>query len=890
MRMTVALAVACLTVGLAVAQESAASIKKFDLNIPRQSLDLALKALAQQTGLQIARMSDRVDGEALVGPVSGSLTPDEALRNLLGAQGLTYRVINERTIAIVKEGAERVPVSPPVKTTNVLDEQKKGFWERVRVAEGEASTGEAKEENSTTLQEIVVTAQKREERLIDVPMSIAVITNQDIERRSLIGMEDYLRSIPGVNQVDRGGQDNAIVIRGITTSPQGENIAGGATVATYFDETSITAAGGTGGGGIDLRPVDFERIEVLRGPQGTTYGSASLGGALRLIPMKPRLDGFSAKVAASYSDTSRLGSGDSMIQGVLNIPVLEDRIGMRAVAYRYDESGFYRNIGGIDPATVAFAESYGLGDFVRGHVQDNVGQMRTVGGRLAVLWKATEKLDLSANFLTQSVEQDGFPFASVGKYQQASIPVAPQGRVRGESGEVADNEMDLVNLVLNYDFAWAKLTSAVSWIDSGSVYITGRGLLLPSLGPSSGSARSDFRSVTAETRLASQLEGRFQFLGGLFYENVDEKYLQHSGDWPGAPEANPWGTDPMYLGSVPRQFKQRAIFGEVSYDLTDRLTATIGGRFYKYDKDESGFQEGGLIGVPIGGGVVTHLESTESNSSFKANLSYRPLDGSLLYASWAEGFRLGRPTIGVNATLCDPDGDGLVDGTNISIASTKGINSDFLENYEIGGKTALFNRHLVLDAAVYHIKWKGLPINTFVDCGGTPNYYIANVGAATSNGAEIQASVSVVEGLRLDLGVGYTKAELAEDAPGLFPPSFKGDRLPGSPEVSANLSAQYDFEVAGHKAFVRADSFYTGEFYGDLLQTPGVRAGDYIKVDARAGVAIKNLSVELFVRNLTNEDAFTWRGVGGRTSGAVTPDFGYRLRPRTIGVQLGYSF
>jgi iron complex outermembrane receptor protein len=141
----------------------------------------------------------------------------------------------------------------------------------------------------------------------------------------------------------------------------------------------------------------------------------------------------------------------------------------------------------------------------------------------------------------------------------------------------------------------------------------------------------------------------------------------------------------------------------------------------------------------------------------------------------------------------------------------------------------------------------------------------------------------VAEGLRVDIGGGYTQAELAEDAPGVG--ARKGARLPGAPKMSANLAIQYDFTLRGRNAFVRADSFYTGKFYGNLLESPLTVSGDYMKVDARAGLAFQNLSAELFVRNLTDEDAFTWRGLTNSNA-----SYGYRMRPRTVGVELRYSF
>ncbi len=856
------------------------------LNIARQPLGDALSAFAQQSGLQVVFYANI--GEGVVSPeVAGTYSPQTALDRLLINSSLKYEFINPRTVAIR-------PAADADSASSTRDGEQTNATQAMRLAHGDGAARTAGDEHSgridasardseaaeRSIGEVIVTATKREVGVQDVPMSIAVLSSQDINRRGLIGMEDYLRSIPGVNQIDTGAAGNAIVIRGITTSPSFENANSGTTVGTYFDETPITGAAGRAAAGIDVRPVDIERIEVLRGPQGTAYGSASLGGTLRIIPAKPKLDGFAAKAAAAYSGTSGSGGDNSMIQGVVNIPVVEGKLALRAVGYRYDESGFYRNIAGEDPATLALAGNLGLGSAVSGFVQDDSGRMVSTGGRLSALWQPTDDLHFSLNILTQKIEQDGSPVAEVGDYELAHAPISQLGRVRGETGDVSDTDMDLYSLVLDYNLGWGKLTSAGSWIDGGSIFAVANriaGLLTSTTAP------SYFRSFTSETRLASQLDGPLQFLAGVFYEDVNDGNAENL-RWLGEPAPSPvFVTNPLARVQTARELDQRAIFGEVSYDLTQKLTATVGGRFFKYSRDQSQSREGGLVGVPLGAGVPILRDSSESGNNFKANLSYKPTKDSLLYASWSQGFRLGFPAAGL-LPVCDLDNDGLVDGTNVTIESTRSVDSDFLDNYEIGGKFAFFDRRMVIDTAIYHIKWDGLPIRAVATACNSG--YTANVGAATSDGLEFQASLLVAEGLRLDFGGGYIRARLSEDAPGLAPPAFEDDRLPGSPKLNANLAAQYDFDVAGRKAFVRVDSFYTGKFYGDFLRSPGTLAGDYVKVDARVGASINKLSVELFVRNLTDENAFTWRGI----SPVPNVFAGYQLRPRTVGVQLGYSF
>jgi hypothetical protein len=278
------------------------SERKYDFDVREETLGAALNAIAQQTDL-IVLFPNELAGTTGMQPVTGWHTVREAIHLLLRGTRLSGGLTEHGVIYISISATEQARNGEIDMTDRRV---RKSLWAGVaaflsgvvaHAQETQSVPGSAVEippSQQGRIEEIIVTAQKRSESVQDVPMSIAVIGNLDIERRGLIGMEDYLRSIPGVNQVDRGSVDNAIVIRGIATSPENETFSvGGTTVATYFDETPITAA--AGGVGVDVRPVDIERIEVLRGPQGTAYGSSSLGGTLRILPVKPQLGSFGAK-------------------------------------------------------------------------------------------------------------------------------------------------------------------------------------------------------------------------------------------------------------------------------------------------------------------------------------------------------------------------------------------------------------------------------------------------------------------------------------------------------------------------------------------------------------------------------------------------------------------
>lgn len=859
--------------------------RRYDFDVRKETLGAALDAIARQTDL-IVLYPNELAGKTGVQPVVGRYTVREAIDVMLRGTRLSGGLTEHGVIYISISDSDQARNGENDMTGRTVN---KSLWASTAALlfgvgahaqeSGEQSANAASDSagEPSGIEEIIVTAQKRSERLQDVPMSIAVIGTQDIERRGLIGMEDYLRSIPGVSQIDQGPAANAVVIRGVATSPQFENFSSGTTVGTYFDETSITAAAGLGAGGIDVRPVDLARIEVLRGPQGTTFGSASLGGAVRLVPQRPVMNDFSGRVAGSLSATDGSGGTNSMVQGIFNMPLVTDRLALRAVAYRFDDSGVYDNIVGTDPASLAVADRFGVGSTVLGYTQDDVGQTVSTGARLSATWAVSDSVDATLVYLHQDIEQDGWPLATLGGYQQARFPIAPQARLRGERGEVADSNIDLANAVIDVDLGALALTSVLSLVDSGSQSAS---TVQSATSPRSTTNGSEFQSVSGEVRLRSAYTGALQFLIGAFYEDIADDYLQTS-DWPGMPATNPFRTDPIFHFEQTRDLEQLAAFGEISYAITDRLKVLGGARRFEYEKSEGQLSEGGLVNVPLGSGLPTSFNDKDTETSWKAGLTYEPTDDTLFYTTWTQGFRLGRATAGLPASQCDVDQDGVVDGTNISLASARLVDSDFLDNYELGAKLTLADGRVFIDGAVYRIEWDGLPIRQLVaSCGQA---YTANVGSAKSEGAELQVRFVPIDGLQIDIGGSHNRAELVQDAPGLN--ARKGAPLPGSPDWSANLAIQYDMRVRGYDAFVRSDALYAGEFYGDLLKSPNTLSGGYVKVDVRVGMKVRSLRAELFVKNLTNEDDFTWRGLTNANA-----YFGYRLRPRTVGLELGFAF
>jgi iron complex outermembrane recepter protein len=420
--------------------------------------------------------------------------------------------------------------------------------------------------------------------------------------------------------------------------------------------------------------------------------------------------------------------------------------------------------------------------------------------------------------------------------------------------------------------------ATVSHIESGSVN-TFPGLFGFNQ-PVSYQYPSSHSEYSEEVRLTSQLQGPWKFIAGLYAEDLKDNHYE-TYYWNGSAALNPFPPDAL-IGNVHdnREEKQSAAYGEVSYVLFDALTLTGGARVYRYRRSD----QNSLDGTVFGGLTTTYAAGDASGTSYKGNLSYKLNDGILIYADFSQGFRLGKPQAPLPAAACGTDG--YITGTDIPISSTGFVKSDSVNDYDIGTKLTLLDRRLTIDADIYQVNWTNVPVTTNapnppVGCGLS---YVANAASAVSQGIEVEANYYLTHSLKVDLGGSTTNARLTTPAPALD--AGDGARLPGSPRGNGNIGIEYDFTVSGHESEVRADSYYVGSFYGDLPQSADLKSGGYARTDASARMSFDKLRVELFVHNLANRDTFTWRG----NANNLGPDFGYRLRPRTVGVQLNYKF
>ncbi len=840
----------------------------FHFSISEQSLDAALKEFGLVADRQVLFPTKLVAG-LTVNPINGNYTAEEALQQMLKGSGLVFEG-NGSGVLLLKQQ--------------------------------EQASREVEKRPTSEIEEMVITATKRETSLQDTAMSISALGGDTIDKRGLVQMGDYLSTLPGVTIQERGAGQNSIVMRGIAVDPAFENEAVGA----YFGETPVTGIGLYGSGHADFRMVDIERVEVLRGPQGTLYGSGSMGGTVRIIPAEPDLTQISGSISAGYSHTGELGGNNTTLEGVFNLPLIEDKLAVRAVAYRVDNSGYIENIAGSyqgSNAVLDKAQAYG------GVARDidDIGNDETTGFRLSALWQATDQLAITVTYARQDTKQQGISEVNLdlpGTYQQIGLlpgsaaPQTSEGDSMGPEGLQA--EPRLTNVLVDYDLGWGSIHSSTSWVKYEGSRNEGWTHLSFTPGPYRSVALKYLDNFVEELRFTSNFDGPLQILAGIYYEDKDSRDVYAEGFSGSTEKAADYATDlQAFLGftqaipsdapagfawtvwhqdTQPKSIKQKAFFGELTYDITDQISATLGLRHYDYDQTYQVIANGFWYATlsPI---LTTDAAYNYKDQSYKANLSWTPNEDTLVYAQWSEGFRLGdaNPYI----PQCDDNGFyDLVNGTRVPVRT--GTDPDTLENFELGYKTSFADNRGTFNASLYHIDWQGLPVWVALACGtgGTS----INVGESTSQGIELESRLSVTDNLLLDLSASWNEAKLAKESYGI---GDKGDDLPGSADFNLSAGLEYGFDVGGYPAFTRIDYAYVGPYDTFVAQPASIpSSGDYHQVHIKAGVSIRNVDIDLFVHNLTNADDLTWTSPLG-TYGSTRA---YRLRPRTMGLNFSYHF
>ncbi len=740
----------------------------------------------------------------------------------------------------------------------------------------------------STLGEIVVTAEKRDATVQRTPISITALKGSDLLQAGVTNLAEVAQQTPGVSLKTGGPGQNEFEMRGL-------NSAGGnsPTVGFYLDDTSLTTFAYATAGKVVIDPdlYDLNRVEVLRGPQGTLYGSGSMGGTIRLISNQPALDAFHASGEVTGSGTEG-GGANGGVNAMVNIPLVNDQLALRIVGTDKYTSGWIDRIvedsfplptnGGLTRGDVAGTPA--------SQVASDVNWEHLQAARATVLYQPTSRLSITGMIMTQEINSGG-----------QSLVDDPPGNVEAHyqpfnSPEPVTDRFQLYSLAIKYDFDGFQVESATAhWsrvltqVQDGSEVMQDV-LGLPAYGVADGGLGVDpwleqdsANQTSEELRVTSTGKGPFQWQGGFYYGDLASKTIQYSNDAAAGPL---FGVTTLFNENVPQDFDQKSVFGEVSYQITSSLKATAGVRYFTFDNTFK-TTEYGFFG-PYGDLTPGTSQSEAKDDGFnpKFNLAYEPNRDLTVYATASKGFRPGGGNEIVPTTSATAEGQAcgadLAAFGKTSNPSTYG--PDSVWNYELGEKARLFAGRLSVNASTYYESWSNIQREVTLNCG---YIYTDNAGSAAVYGDELEVAAQLGYGLTVSINGGYTHATYTKDS--LEADVTKGERLPDVPlwTTSQSLIWRHDLSDA-YTLVARATNDYIDSrtdvtYYVDTLPA-------YDLVSARVGVtAAKGWAAFLFIDNLTNKHALL-NAINSQVLNIPTLTRDSTNQPRTIGVDLTYGF
>jgi outer membrane receptor protein involved in Fe transport len=732
------------------------------------------------------------------------------------------------------------------------------------------------------LADIVVTAQKRSEALQEAPLSISVLSREAMAEQGVQSFTDAAAAIPGLSLIDAGPGRSSYSIRGIAS------IGGNApTTGFYIDETPILPSGGDGASAtLDPDLFDLERVEVLRGPQGTLYGASSMGGTIRLLTTQPRINRSEATVRAETSATQG-GGLNGRFDAMVNVPVADDLAALRFVGTVKHMSGFIDRQVGVwapNPAPDPTVPAYPASPAIPSQVVHGVNTEDRAGARVSLRIAPSENLSITPSLWLQQL--------TLGAPGDFDVPTGTAGGALVQArpfnvDEASHDRFEMGTLAVNYELGWGNLLSATAFMhrsvttpddETEALELTiPQGAFLPNRYAPTVTTRE----FTEELRLAIAPAGAsFDGIVGAYFNNTNRHYdVNYVVPGYGAAFSNSAtsiqffgpGTlsDVNYWQSGDYAPKQSALFTEFNGHLSRSVTATLGLRWYRLEYTTVRHEDG----ISNGGPTLSVGAARNTGFAPKASVSWQVDPDLLAYATAARGVRPG--------------------GTNTDNLAAKGCGQDYgpyqpdsLWSLELGTKSRWLGGALVADGAVYHMRWSGVQQGETLPC----SYQITmNAGAADVDGAELEVDARLSPALTLSAGMGLTRAVLAEDAPNLG--GVQGEQLQNVPRWNADLSARYAFEPApGVHAYARGDLRHVGVSYPDFARTdPATFQRGYSLVDLRAGAASGAWEGSVFLDNLFNTRTYLSRFLSDNYDASSRSRM-FTGRPRTLGVSLQRSF
>jgi outer membrane receptor protein involved in Fe transport len=754
---------------------------------------------------------------------------------------------------------------------------------------------------SSQLDLVIVTSQKRKENLKEVPLSVSVVSGDAIQENHISDVGDLTRAVPNLSYSSQGGAGlSTLELRGVSSQ------AGAATVSIYLDDISLTTRNIYSQGAAEPRFFDIDRVEVLRGPQGTLYGASSLGGTIKFISRQPDATKFSGDAYGELSSTSHAGT-NHMLQGVVNVPLIQGSTALRIGVQEGHDSGY---IDRVDPASLKVIEK-------------GINSTHWEVLKLALKTDLGKGWSVTPAVFTQRYKADDIDAAylDVGAFQlPAGAPATPLALFQTSKPlrEPSKDRLTVPSITLNGDVGIGDVTGILSGytrrfdrIQDGTYvnvpYIASQ-VTDPALAsvvgglPSAVLLNNKVDQTSLELRIASKdydaARSPFTWIAGVYvartktqvYDNepvygINAAFARAgrdinsdsdlAGSFPGA-----FTGDSSYYSARHYNDRQTAFFGELTYHLAPTLRAIAGVRFVNASQHFTREGDFYYAGGPSNAVIDASWKPVTPRFAVDWDMSKE----TTLYTNIAKGFRLG----GANRPIPDPSVNPLV-GQDLADLHLPGkppasFGPDSLWSYEVGSKSRLFDNRLALNLAAYYIDWKNiqqdvsLPLSAFD--------FETNVGRAKVWGFEAEARWRVGDAWTLNAAYSYTHAVFAEDTVALGTDSNgvlnarKGDPIQGVPKFSARLGFEYRFyPVEGYEAFLRGNGAWTGASYGTFVRdNPDYRRPGYFTADASAGFTRGRWEFSLFVKNAFNNHKVIQQPPIQSVSEALY------LRPRTIGM------
>ncbi len=781
---------------------------------------------------------------------------------------------------------------------------------------------------------IVVTAQKREENLQNVPISIQALSTKKLDQLNVTNFGDFSKLLPSVSFQSSQPGVTTVYMRGVASGGDGNHSGSLPSVGVYLDEQPVTTIGGT----LDVHVYDIARIESLSGPQGTLYGASSQAGTIRIITNKPSTAGFEGRVDGEINSVKSGGTG-GRLEGMINAPISQ-MAALRLVGWYQHDAGYIDNV----PGTRSFLPTPG-GITVNNAtlVEKNFNDAEVYGGRAALKVDLDENWTVTPTVMYQKQISNGtfaqdplvgdlqvqrfYPDYRRDRFIQAALTI--EGKLGNfdvtYAGAYLDRKALQVNDYTDYAEAYDALYSSYGGLagyfylqDNAGNTIDPRQFII---------GTDHFRKTSQELRIASPQDERFRIVAGLFYQRQSNQIHQ---DYkiPGLADALSVNGLPgtLWLTEQKRIDKDYAAFGEASFDITPTVTVTGGGRYYKYDNSLIGFfgfgrnpagppyngagssrtgvagcytttgeilrdnPGGTLLPAAVPGGPCTNLadfvggnlvpkRTKDDGFTHKLNLTWKPSEDLLTYATWSRGFRPG----GINRR-----------------ASVGAYATDFLTNYELGIKSTLAGGLVRLNAAIYQQEWKRfqfsfLGANSFTEIHNGPN--------ARIRGIEADINIRPTAGLTITAAASYTDAKTRNNLCAIDDPTYTctdpgnsisapaGTRLPVTPRFNGNTTVRYAFPVGSGEAHLQSVIAHRSSATADIRVAEAGQLGRIAgstTVDFAAGYDFGNFSLELFLEN-----AFDERAQLARYSNCGQCNTRVQVlvnRPQTIGLRAGTKF